>query len=101
MTRQLYTPEFKRRAVALLLESGKSVARMAQELDIKENILYNWKKLYQNKSDTAFSNSPQFSEQELEIRRLKAKVELSNVVRLGQHASNAAKPKLPPHVTAL
>ncbi|AYH02017.1 transposase [Pectobacterium parmentieri] len=46
MTRQQYTPEFKRRAVALLLDSGKSVARMAQELDIKENTLYNWKKLY-------------------------------------------------------
>ncbi|MCL6327321.1 transposase [Pectobacterium polaris] len=43
MTRQQYTPEFKRRAVALLLESGKSVARMAQGLDIKENTLYNWK----------------------------------------------------------
>ncbi|MCL6331926.1 transposase [Pectobacterium carotovorum subsp. carotovorum] len=36
-----YTPEFKRRADALLLESGKSVARMAQEFDIKENTLHN------------------------------------------------------------
>ncbi len=41
MTRQQYTPEFKRRAVALLVESGKPVALMAQELDIKENTLYN------------------------------------------------------------
>ncbi|WP_025919672.1 transposase [Pectobacterium parmentieri] len=74
MTRQQYTPEFKCRAVALLLESGKSVARMAQELDIKENTLYNWKKRYQDKADAAFSNMPQLSEQELEIRRLKAKI---------------------------
>ncbi len=29
MTRQQDTPEFKYRAVTLLLESGKSVARMA------------------------------------------------------------------------
>ncbi|WP_159567384.1 transposase [Budvicia diplopodorum] len=43
--------EFKCRAVAFLLESGKSVARMAQELDIKENTLYN------------FSHVPQISEQ--------------------------------------
>ncbi|MBI0550422.1 transposase, partial [Pectobacterium parmentieri] len=35
--------------VALLLDSGKSVARMAQELDIKENTLYNWKKLYRRR----------------------------------------------------
>ncbi|KFX11531.1 transposase, partial [Pectobacterium betavasculorum] len=65
---------FKRRAVALLLESGKSVARLAQELDIKENTLYNRKKRYQDKADTAFSNTPLLSEQELEIRRLKAKI---------------------------
>lgn len=31
MTRQQYTPEFKRRAVTLLLESRKSVTRMAPE----------------------------------------------------------------------
>ncbi|MBI0472901.1 transposase [Pectobacterium parmentieri] len=74
MTRQQYTPEFKRRAVALLLDSGKSVARMAQELDIKENTLYNWKKRYQDKAGAAFSNTPQLSEQELEIRRLKTKI---------------------------
>ncbi|MBI0519690.1 transposase, partial [Pectobacterium parmentieri] len=54
--------------------SGKSVARMAQELDIKENTLYNWKKRYQDKADAAFSNTPQLSEQELDIRRLKAKI---------------------------
>ncbi|KAA8994542.1 transposase [Affinibrenneria salicis] len=50
MSRQQYTPEFRRRAIALLPESGKSVARMAQEPDIKENTLYNWKKLYQDKA---------------------------------------------------
>ncbi|MFC3396612.1 transposase [Brenneria rubrifaciens] len=43
MLRQQYTPEFKRRAVELLLESGKSIARMAQHIDIKDNIPYNWK----------------------------------------------------------
>lgn len=74
MTRQQHTQEFKRRAVALLLESDKSVARMADELGIKENTLYNWKKQYQEKAEAAFSNSPRCSDQELEIRRLKAKI---------------------------
>ncbi|WP_367301390.1 transposase [Pectobacterium carotovorum] len=41
MTRQQYTPEFKRRAIALLLEIGKFVACMTQKRDIKENKLYN------------------------------------------------------------
>ncbi|MBI0566178.1 transposase, partial [Pectobacterium parmentieri] len=48
--------------------------RMAQELDIKENTLYNWKKRYQDKAGAAFSNTPQLSEQEREICRLKAKI---------------------------
>ncbi|MEI7352775.1 DNA-binding domain-containing protein, partial [Pectobacterium parmentieri] len=56
------TPEFKRRAVALLLDSGKSVARMAQELDIKENTLYNWKKRYQDKAVTIDTSSPDSSD---------------------------------------
>ncbi|WP_103160345.1 transposase [Pectobacterium odoriferum] len=33
-----------------MLESGKPVARIAQEIDIKENTLYNWKKLYKDKA---------------------------------------------------
>ncbi|MCG8710302.1 transposase [Brenneria sp. 4F2] len=44
-------------------ESDKSVGRMAQELDIKENTRYNWKKRYQDKARAAFSNTPQLSEQ--------------------------------------
>ncbi|WJV67810.1 transposase [Pectobacteriaceae bacterium CE70] len=43
MTRQQYTLEFKRRAVALLFESDKSVARVTQQLNTKENTLHNWK----------------------------------------------------------
>ncbi|WP_230514075.1 transposase [Limnobaculum parvum] len=57
-----------------MLESGKSVVHMAQQLDIKENTLYNWKKRYQGKLDSAFSNAPQLSVHELEIRRLKVKI---------------------------
>lgn len=40
MARQQYTSDFKCSVVALLFESGKSVARMAQEFDIKENTFY-------------------------------------------------------------
>ncbi|WP_081926267.1 transposase, partial [Pectobacterium betavasculorum] len=71
--RQQYPPEFKRRAVALLLESGKSVARLAQELDIKENTLYNRKKRYQDKADAAFSNTPCFPNKSWKFAALKPK----------------------------
>ncbi|MEQ9906486.1 transposase [Pectobacterium odoriferum] len=64
-----------------MLESGKPVTRMAQEIDIKENMLYNGKKRYQDKAGAAFSKTPHLSEQELEIRHLKAKiVELGDVL---------------------
>ncbi|KAA9001166.1 transposase [Affinibrenneria salicis] len=63
MSRQQYTPEFGRRTVALLPESGQSGARMAQEPDLKENTLYNWKKRYQDKADTAFSRALRLPEQ--------------------------------------
>lgn len=43
--RNQYTPEFKRRALELVKESGKSIACVAQELDIKPNTLYNWHQL--------------------------------------------------------
>ncbi|WP_315708252.1 transposase [Brenneria uluponensis] len=43
MARQQYTLEFKRRAVALLFESDKSVTRVTQQPDTKENTLHNWK----------------------------------------------------------
>ncbi|MEW9809965.1 MAG: transposase [Candidatus Symbiodolus clandestinus] len=40
MSSQQYTPEFKRRTLELLAESGKSVPQLAKELGISENTLY-------------------------------------------------------------
>ena len=40
--RQRYTAEFKAQAVALL-ETGKPVTQVAEELCISTNLLYNWK----------------------------------------------------------
>jgi transposase len=44
--RRKFDAAFKRDAVALWLSSGKSAREMAQEMDIKENQLYLWKKNY-------------------------------------------------------
>lgn len=37
---------FKREAVRLLEESGKSVSELSRELDITEKMLYRWKQKY-------------------------------------------------------
>lgn len=41
-TRRRYTDEFKSEAVRLTRESGKTVAEVARNLGISDNILYRW-----------------------------------------------------------
>ncbi|MCF6768611.1 transposase [Thiotrichales bacterium 19S11-10] len=70
MPRKLYTQDFKRHAVSLLEDSGKSVPKLAKELDIPVNTLYTWHSRYKKKE--AFINEPQLDATALELRRLKA-----------------------------
>ena len=70
MQRKSYTREFKIRAVQLMGESSKPICRLAEELGVSENNLYNWRKQLREKADNAFSNQPRLDEKELEIRQL-------------------------------
>ena len=45
-SRKRYTAEFKAQAVALL-ETGKPIAEIAQELCISSDLLYSWRRLLQ------------------------------------------------------
>ena len=40
--RRIFTPEFKRQAVALFESSGRKVAAVAAELDVSETVLRHW-----------------------------------------------------------
>lgn len=40
--RRIFTPEFKRQAVALFEASGRTVAAAAAELDVHETVLRHW-----------------------------------------------------------
>lgn len=40
--RKQYTEEFKSEAIKLVLDSGESVPKVAEQLGIKANQLYNW-----------------------------------------------------------
>ncbi len=40
--RQIFTPEFKRQAVALFETSGRKVAAVAAEIDVGETVLRHW-----------------------------------------------------------
>lgn len=43
-TRRRFTPEFKKDAVALVIEQGYTVAKAARAVDVSENNLRRWKK---------------------------------------------------------
>ena len=74
MSKNIYTKEFKLRAIELLEQSSKSIRQIAKELGIGENNLYNWRKQFRLKQDKAFPNQPQLDDKELELRRLKSRI---------------------------
>jgi transposase len=74
MVRNVYTKEFKIKAVELLEQGNKSLRQVARELGVAENNLYNWRKQYKNNQQKAFPNQPHLDEKDLELRRLKSRV---------------------------
>ncbi|MCD4741301.1 MAG: transposase [Desulfobacteraceae bacterium] len=45
-SRRKYDPDFKRNAVLLCIEQGRSVAEVADNLGINRDILYHWRSKY-------------------------------------------------------
>ena len=60
-TRRQYSKEFKTEAVELLLKKGKPATQIAGDLGIRVELLYRWKKEYQNTKRIAFSGSGNLS----------------------------------------
>jgi len=64
-----YTEEFKRDAIRLVEEEGLSVARVARDLGVNVNSLYDWRKKYRDEQ------SEELGESELkELKRLRKRV---------------------------
>ncbi len=66
-TRRKYTEDFKRDAVALVIEQGYKVAEAARSLDIGANLLGRWKREFEEEASGARLGS---DEQE-ELKRLR------------------------------
>ena len=62
-----YPREFKEEAVALIIEQGYSVADAAKSLNIKTNLLYNWK----NKLEQEASGSMLSPDEKVELIKLR------------------------------
>jgi transposase len=73
-TRGTYPPEFKLRAVAMMIDQGLSVAEVARQLGVSESRLHEWKKAVREKGTAAFPGAGHHTPLEEENRRLRAEV---------------------------
>lgn len=69
-SRRIYSPEFKRAAVQLVTEQGRSVAEAARSLGISEKLLRRWKAALTANGAEAFPGPGNPPAAEAEIRRL-------------------------------
>jgi len=69
--RQRYSKEFKLDAVRLVTEQGYSIAGAARNLGLNANMLSRWK-MEATESESAFRGNGNLTEEQLELRRLKA-----------------------------
>jgi len=69
--RKRFSAEFKREAVRLMREPGKTVAVVARELGVPRNRLYKWQSDVEKKSEAAFSGPGRRPEPQAELARLR------------------------------
>lgn len=74
MTRKQYTKEFKLDAVSLVTEQQYSRAAAARNLGIDARLLSRWVKEHQSDDGQAFRGNGQLSDEQAQIRALKAQV---------------------------
>jgi transposase-like protein len=81
MKNRVFTPEFKLSIVRAVLNNEKTVIQLCREHNLSDSLIHNWKKLYREKGEAAFTGpthsrttSAPESSQEQELRALRNKV---------------------------
>src|SRR5688500_12598174 len=72
--RKQYSSEFKREAVRLVTEGGLSIAQVARDLGLNDNMVSRWKKEAEQNGQQAFPG--QGHPQDEELSRLRREVEV-------------------------
>jgi transposase len=72
--RRIFTREFKREAVRLSMEAGRSGTGVAKELGIHPNVLYRWRKELLEDSAEAFPGRGKMKASDEEVARLRREV---------------------------
>jgi len=72
--RRQYSREFKLEAIRLVTERGVTVAQAARELDVHENMLRKWVRIYRQDADNAFPGQGVLPPEQAELARLRKEV---------------------------
>lgn len=71
MGRRVFSPEFKREAVALVRERGVTVRQAAKDLGLHENVLRRWVKELKSDPAQAFPGRGRMKPDDAEVARLR------------------------------
>lgn len=81
MKNRVFTPEFKLSIVRALANGEKTVIQLCREHNLSDSLIHNWKKLYREKGEAAFtapthsrSSANPASPEAQEVRALRNKV---------------------------
>ncbi len=72
--RRIYSAEFKRDSVKLVIEGGRRASEVAKGLGINENVLYRWLKQYREDPKNSFPGNGRLKPEEEEMRKLRKEV---------------------------
>jgi transposase len=74
-SRRKYDAEFKREAIRLAGEPGRTASSVERDLGIPQGSIYHWKAQIAQKGEHAFPGKGRQTTQEEELRRLRKEVE--------------------------
>jgi transposase len=57
MKGRIFTPEFKQQIVRQVISGEKAVVQLCREHNLSDSLIHNWKKLYREKGEAAFTTS--------------------------------------------
>ena len=81
MKNRVFTPEFKLSIVKAIVTGEKTVIQLCREHNLNDSLIHNWKKLYREKGESAFTapthsrtSTTPASQEEQELQALRNKV---------------------------
>ncbi len=81
MKNRIFTPEFKLSIIKVITSGEKTVVQLCPEHNLSDSLIYNWKKLYREKGEAAFTapthsrtSTTSAGKQDQELQALRNKV---------------------------